>query len=236
MNALNAQVIRDLDEALSALDNMTECRAVILTGSGGKAFVAGADIKEMENYGESEAREMAERGQRVFDRLENFSKPVIAAVNGFALGGGLELALSCDFMLASEKARLGLPEVSLGLIPGYGGTQRLSRVVGKAWARRLILTGEMIDAGQARDIGLVTETFAPEALMPAALHLAALIASRAPLALHWAKRAVNEGFEMEQVKGLELERRFFAETFKTEDHHEGIAAFVGKRRPEFTGN
>lgn len=236
LNALNAQLLKDLDQVLNVLQEDEGLRVLVLTGEGTKAFVAGADIKEMEKHTEAQAFQMAEKGQRLLDRLQNFKCPVIAAVNGFALGGGLELALACDFIIASDNAKMGLPEVGLGLIPGYGGTQRLARSVGKAWARRLTLTGEMISAQQAQSIGLVTEVVAPEELMKTALKTAEMISAKAPKALQWARQAINEGFEVTQAQGLKLEAELFAKTFATRDHNEGIQAFLEKRKPQFQGH
>lgn len=235
LNALNQQLLKELDQVLTVLQEDTRLRCLVVTGEGEKAFVAGADIREMQNHDASRAHSMAKSGQSVFDRLSSFKCPVVAAVNGFALGGGLELALACDFILASENAKLGLPEVSLGLIPGYGGTQRLSRVVGKAWARRLTLTGEMLNAAKALEIGLVTEVVNQDQLLNRSLELAKLMASRAPKALYWARQAVNEGAETSIEEGLKLEAKLFSETFKTDDHNEGIAAFVEKRKANFEG-
>ena len=238
LNALNHQVVGELETFMKNLNSLNldgHVRALVLTGEG-KAFVAGADIKEMENYNEFEALEMAARGQAVFQLIEDSFCPVIAAVNGFALGGGLELAMSCDFIIASSQARLGLPEVSLGLIPGYGGTQRLSRYVGKAVARRMALTGDMYSAAQALDWGLVTEVVAPEELMNVSLKVARTLASRGPVALSLVKRSVNQGYNLDQQKGIALEAQLFAKTFSTKDCREGLKAFIEKRKPEFKGD
>lgn len=237
LNALNGQVIGELEWFIKNLDKDKgeSLRALILTGEGDRAFVAGADIKEMEDYGESQALAMALRGQGVFQLIEDAPYPIVAAVNGFALGGGLELAMSCDFIIASSEARLGLPEVSLGLIPGYGGTQRLSRYVGKAVARRMALTGEMYSAHQALAWGLVTEVVPPEELMNTSLKVAQRLASRGPVALSLVKQSVNRGYDLNQSAGLAEEARFFAKTFATEDCREGIQAFIEKRKPVFKG-
>lgn len=235
LNALNRQVMDELSQFLDHAEAMSELRCLIITGSGEKAFVAGADIKEMEDFGAEQALQMAQRGQRVFSRIENLKVPVIAAVSGFALGGGLELAMSCDFIIASEKAKVGLPEVSLGLIPGYGGTQRLSRIVGKATARRVALTGDIYSAQQAFDWGLVTELCAAEDLIERAKKVAQNIAARSPKAVHEAKKAINQGYDLSLQEGLELEAKIFSEMFTTEDKEEGVAAFIEKRSPKFTG-
>ncbi|MGE4130992.1 MAG: enoyl-CoA hydratase/isomerase family protein [Bdellovibrionales bacterium] len=235
MNALNQQVLLDLAQALDQVESTKEIRAVVVTGSGEKSFVAGADIKEMEKHSQGEALRMAQNGQALLNRLEGLRCPVIAAVNGFALGGGLELALACDFILASKKAKWGLPEVTLGLIPGYGGTQRLSRVIGRATAKRVALSGEIFTAEQAYDWGLFTQLFEPQDLMPAALKLADTLASRAPVALKLAKQSLQKGYDLDLAAGLKLEAELFAETFATEDHFEGIKAFIEKRPPQFQG-
>lgn len=233
MNALNRQVIEELDDFLSHLE--PDVRCLIVTGSGEKAFVAGADIKEMENYGPTEALGMSQKGQSVLKKLEDLPCAVIAAVNGYALGGGLELALACDFIIASETAKFGLPEVSLGLIPGYGGTQRLARCVGKAVARYIIFSGEMCSAKQAENWGLVVKVVPAAELMKVGLQVAQVVASRAPLAVGLAKKAINEGFEQELASALNLEAEAFAKTFSTKDKEEGVKAFIEKRRPQFTG-
>ena len=233
LNALNHQVLKELEWFMKNLSG--DIRALVLTGEGEKAFVAGADIKEMQDYGEDQALKMASKGQSVFQLIEESPCPVVAAVNGFALGGGLELAMSCDFIIASTKARLGLPEVSLGLIPGYGGTQRLSRYVGKAVARRMALTGDMYSAHQALNWGLVTEVVEPGELMDASLKVARTLASRGPVALSLVKRSVNLGYDLDQPAALNLEAKLFARTFSTEDGPEGMRAFVEKRKPEFKG-
>lgn len=236
MNALNKQVLSDLKLVVQELEMKREIRAVILTGDGEKAFVAGADIKEMESLSPAQAREMSIAGQALLQRIEDLNVPVICAMNGFALGGGLELALACDFILASTKAKWGLPEVTLGLIPGYGGTQRLARNLGRALARRVALSGEMFSAQQGYEWGLFTQLCEPKDLMPAAEALAATLATRAPLALSWVKEAINNGSDKSQPEGLKLEAELFGRTFETKDHTEGIQAFIEKRPPRFHGN
>lgn len=235
LNALNKQVLEDLKKMMMYLkETDTGLRALILTGEG-KAFVAGADIKEMEGYSESEAFEMAQRGQSIFQLIEDSSCPIVAAVNGFALGGGLELAMSCDFIIASSKAKMGFPEVSLGLIPGYGGTQRLSRYIGKSLARRMILTGDIYSADQLMEWGLVTEVVSPEELMKTSFKLAETLSRRSPIALSFAKESVNKGYDLSQEKGLHLEASLFSKIFTTEDCVEGLKAFIEKREPNFVG-
>ncbi|RME16800.1 MAG: hypothetical protein D6797_03770 [Bdellovibrio sp.] len=232
LNALNKQVISELESFLESPPS--DIRCLVITGEG-KAFVAGADIKEMVEMTPEEALEMSERGQKVFQHLENWKVPSIAAVNGYALGGGLELALACDFIIASEKAQMGLPEVSLGLIPGYGGTQRLARVVGKGVARFMTLTGNMFSAKQLAQWGLVVEVTSAEQLMEKALVYAKDLAARGPEAVGLAKRAINEGYDKNQFEALRLEAQLFSEVFKTEDHKEGLQAFLEKRKPVFKG-
>lgn len=236
LNALNGQVLGDLDMLLQDLKERRELRAVVLTGEGDKAFVAGADIKEMEKLSPAAAREMAVNGQALLQRLEDLPQPVIAAVNGFALGGGLELALACDFILASDKCKWGLPEVTLGLIPGYGGTQRLTRVLGRALAKRVALSGEIFTAQQGYEWGLITKIVPHAELANEALKLAETLASRAPRALAWVKEAVHKGGDRPLAEGLKLEAELFGRTFETKDHSEGVRAFIEKRPPRFEGN
>jgi enoyl-CoA hydratase len=236
MNALNKQVLQDLKLVLGELSSKRDIRALIVTGEGEKAFVAGADIKEMENHSPTQAREMALSGQALLQKLEDLPFPVIAAVNGFALGGGLELALACDFIVASNKARWGLPEVTLGLIPGYGGTQRLVRNLGRALARRVAMSGEMFTAQQGYEWGLFAQIAEPADLMGIAMKTAEAMASRAPLAVGWVKEAINHGDDRTQAEGLKLEADLFGRTFETKDHSEGIKAFIEKRPPVFQGN
>jgi len=233
LNAIDAATVRDIGSALDALDR--NVRALIVTGAGDKAFVAGADIKEMAALGATEALEFAQRAQAVLRRLERLPIPVIAAVNGFALGGGCELVLACDFVLAAESARFGQPEVALGVTPGMGGTVRLVRKVGPGWARRLLVTGEQIRADQARTLGLVTEVVPPEGLLDRARALAAEIAQKAPLAVRWAKASAARAEETDLDTGLELEARTFAGCFATQDQKEGMAAFAEKRKPSWSG-
>ena len=207
----------------------------MLTGGGGRAFAAGADIKEMEAMGVDEARAWGELGHEVGRLLETMPKPAIAAVNGFALGGGCELALACDIRYASATARLGQPEVSIGIIPGWGGTQRLARAVGIGRAKELVYTGRMVGAEEAERIGLVNAVFPPEELMERTLELARSLAAKSPLALAAAKELVNQTLQGDLAAGLEDEAAAFAELFSSEDQKEGMRAFVEKREPDFKG-
>ena len=231
LNALNAQTIQELSEAFGDLNADKEIRVIILTGSGEKSFVAGADIKEFSDYGTAAAEDLSRKGQEIlFDKIENLHKPVIAAVNGFALGGGLELAMACHIRYASENAKLGLPEVTLGLIPGYGGTQRLPKLVGKGLANEMIFSAKMISAQRAKEIGLVNDVFAAEELLAKTKELATTISRNSPMAVAKAIKAVNQS---DTEKGFETEIKFFGELFEMEDKKEGVAAFLEKRKPTF---
>jgi enoyl-CoA hydratase len=235
LNALNNEVLLELERVFADLEQDPEVGVVILTGAGEKAFVAGADIAELRDLDTAGARVQALRGQAVFQRIEAMPKPVIAAVNGFALGGGCELALACHIRIASENARFGLPEVSLGLIPGYGGTQRLSRLVGKGVALDLILSGEMTPAAEALRMGLVSRVVPQTELRSAAEKLARTILSRGPIALRSALAAVHEGLEMSQEQGLQHEAALFGLLAATQDMREGTGAFLEKRPAQFRG-
>lgn len=231
LNALNGNTIKELSIALGELENDTDCRAIIITGSGEKSFVAGADIKEFSDFGQNKAEELARTGQNsLFNKIENLKKPVIAAVNGFALGGGLELAMSCHIRYASENAKLGLPEVTLGLIPGYGGTQRLPKLVGRGLANELIFSAKMIPASRAKEIGLVNEIYNLEELLPKTIELATLISRNSPQGISKAIAAVNAS---DSSEGYELEIKSFGELFEMEDKKEGVSAFLEKRKPNF---
>ena len=233
LNALNAQTVAEIGEAFAAAREDDSVRCVIVTGSGEKAFVAGADINELAQMTPITGKATAERGQRVFRAIEKFPKPVIAAINGFALGGGCELALACHIRIASEKAQLGLPEVSLGIIPGYGGTQRMARLLGKGKALELILTGDRVGAAEAERIGLVNKVVPADQLMTAAEEMARTIAKRGPLAVSAAIEAVMSGSEMPFEEGQFLEATLFGLLASTEDMREGMAAFLEKRAANF---
>jgi enoyl-CoA hydratase len=235
LNALNRQTVDEFDAALSSARDDDEIRVLILTGSGDKAFVAGADINELAEMTPVLGRETALRGQAVFSKLEHLGKPSIAAINGFALGGGCELALACTIRLASRTAKLGQPEVKLGILPGYGGSQRLARLCGKSVAHELCLSGEMISAEEAQRIGLVNHVYEPSDLLQAAQALAAKIAANAPLAVRWAMEAIERGMEMPQEEGLAMEAALFGLCCATEDMREGTRAFLEKRAAKFRG-
>jgi enoyl-CoA hydratase len=235
LNALNTQTIDELRRAVLDLKHDKLVRAVIITGAGEKAFVAGADINELAVQSPAQGREHALRGQHVFDLIENMGKPVVAAINGYALGGGCELAMACTVRLASEAARLGQPEINLGIIPGYGGTQRLARLVGKGVALELLLTGRQVTAQEAMHIGLVNRVVPPADLMAAAKRLATELSSKAPFAVQYIVEAVNRGLEQPLDKAQFLEATLFGLVASTKDMREGTAAFLEKRKPEFKG-
>jgi enoyl-CoA hydratase len=235
MNALNRALFAELDDAFAALAADSSVRAVILTGAGEKAFAAGADISELASLSATEGQQLARRGQAVFRRIETCGKPVIAAINGFALGGGCELAMACTIRIASDRARMGQPEVRLGLVPGYGGTQRLPRLVGKGAAMKLLLTGDMVGAEEAFRMGLVDEVVPAEALLPRAETLARAIAQQAPLAVAGCIQAVEGGYDLPLDSALELEASLFGLTCATEDKAEGTKAFLEKRAPAWQG-
>ncbi len=232
MNALNMDVLSELYDAFNAIENDEAVRAVIVTGEG-RAFVAGADIAQMNKLNALEGRQMMINGHQVMNKIEALSKPVIAAVNGFALGGGCELAMACDIRIASEKAKFGQPEVGLGIIPGFGGTQRLSRLVGRGMAKYLIFSAEIIGADEAYRIGLVEKLAAPEELMAEAEKLARTIMSKAPIAVSTAKSAINNGFDMDIKSASVFEIETFTAAFGSEDKTEGMTAFLEKRPAEF---
>lgn len=233
LNALNKETIAELHSCLKDLRSRSDIRAVILTGEGSKSFVAGADIKEFSDFGVNEGTDLAALGQEsLFDYVENFNKPIIAAVNGFALGGGLELAMSCHFRVAAGNAKMGLPEVTLGLIPGYGGTQRLAQLVGKGQAMEMITTAEMISANKAYELGLVNEVVEHDELLDYCRGKALRIARNSSTAVESAIKAINAGFT-EGVNGFKVEIEEFGKCFGTEDFKEGTTAFLEKRKPQF---
>jgi enoyl-CoA hydratase len=235
LNALNAIVINDLADAVTRIETDAGVRGVIVTGAGSKAFVAGADIGELTEQGVTGGRNRALLGQQVFRRLERCGKPVIAAVNGFALGGGCELAMACHLRVASENAKFGQPEVKLGIAPGYGGTVRLPRLVGRARALELLLTGEMIDAGEALRIGLVNRVVPADRLLPESEGLLKSILANGPLAVRACLEAVDAGMDMSLDQALLLEAGYFGVLSATEDMREGTGAFLAKRKPGFKG-
>jgi enoyl-CoA hydratase/carnithine racemase len=235
LNALNMATMEDLRRAFHDIKQDSAIRVVIMSGSGEKAFIAGADIGELAKNDAVAAKEYTHRGQSVLNLIENLGKPVIACINGFALGGGCEIAMACTMRLASENAKFGQPEVKLGIIPGYGGTQRLPRLVGKGIAMQLVLAGEMITAQEAHRIGLVNEVVAAADLVPRAEAIAQKIIANAPLAVQWAMEAVNKGMEMTLSEGLYLEATLFGLCCATEDKKEGTSAFLEKRAAQFKG-
>lgn len=235
LNALNAATMTELGEIVDSLAGDAEVAVVIITGAGEKAFVAGADIQEIARHNPDTGKAMAERGQHILRALETMGKPSIAAVNGFALGGGCELAMACSIRVASEKARFGQPEVNLGIIPGYAGTQRLSRIVGKGIAMELTLTGRIIDAREALMIGLVSRVVPHEELGAAALEIAETLKQKGPLALQAAIDVIDRGFDMPLEDACRLEAASFASLCGTEDMKEGTGAFLEKRKPDFKG-
>jgi enoyl-CoA hydratase len=233
LNALSGQVLDELEAAVEQFA-ASGARALVLTGAG-KSFVAGADIAFMSSLSAVEALKFADQGQRILGRLGTIDKPVAAAINGFALGGGCEIAMACDLIYASTEARIGQPEVKLGIIPGFGGTQRLARLVGLAKAKELVMTGDALDAREAKRIGLVCDVFEPDDLVPRTREALSRILANGPVAVAQAKRAMNLGVDLPLVSGLELEKQCFVALFGTEDQREGTKAFVEKRRPDFRG-
>lgn len=235
LNALNGETMKELSDVLDTIAADPAVKAVILTGSGSKAFIAGADISEMKPMTALEGRAWGSLGQAVFHKLENLNQPTIAAVNGFALGGGCELSMACDIRIASEQAKFAQPEVTLGITPGFGGTQRLPRLVGTGRAKELLYTGDMIDAAEAYRIGLVNKVVPGEQLMEAAVKLAKKIMSRAPFAVQCCKTAVNRGMDVDMRTGNAYESEVFGLCFATDDQKEGMGAFVEKRKAGFQG-
>ncbi|MBK1895613.1 enoyl-CoA hydratase/isomerase family protein [Chryseobacterium paridis] len=235
LNALNKDVLRELKKFADEIKSSQDIRVLIITGSGEKAFVAGADIKEMQGMTPKEAESFSVFAQTAFNAIEELPFAVIAAVNGFALGGGCELALSCDIILASEKAKFGLPEVTLGLLPCFGGTQRLPRAIGLYKAREMVFSGEFYSAADCKEFGFVNRVITSEELMNEAKKLASTISLRGPVAVHKAKQSLNTGFELHIHEGLQQEAHLFGELFNSEDQKEGINAFIEKRSPDFRG-
>jgi enoyl-CoA hydratase len=235
LNALSLEMLDDLDAHLDTIERDSELRAIVIIGGGEKAFTAGADIRHMQNATALEARAYAQRGHQLTTRLETFPKPVIAAVNGYALGGGCELALACDIRIASDTARFGLPEVNLGILPGWGGTQRLARATSAGFAKELIFTGRQVKAEEARAAGLVNDVVPLAELLDRAVALGELIASKPPWAIAAAKEVVNLALEGDLQGHLRRELDAFALAFTTEDQREGMAAFFEKRQPNFIG-
>lgn len=229
LNALNSEVLAELDACFDSIDTNT-IRAVILTGEGDKSFVAGADIGEMSKLSPAEGEAFGKKGNDVFRKIETFPVPVIAAVNGFALGGGCEIAMSCDIRICSDNAMFGQPEVGLGITPGFGGTQRLARIVGVGMAKQLIYTARNIKADEAFRIGLVNAVYSPEELMPAAKKMANAIAQNAPIAVRACKKAINEGLDAKMDDAIVIEEKLFGSCFETHDQIEGMNAFLEKRK------
>lgn len=230
LNALNSETLKELDYVIDEIENDNDVLAVIFTGAGEKSFVAGADIAEMKDMNTIEGRKFGILGNKVFRRIELLGKPVIAAVNGFALGGGCELSMSCDIRIASSNARFGQPEVGLGITPGFGGTQRLARLVGMGMAKQIIFTAKNIKADEALRIGLVNKVVEPGELMDTAKDLANIIASKAPIAVKLSKQAINRGFQCDIDTALSFESEAFGECFSTEDQKDAMTAFVEKKK------
>jgi enoyl-CoA hydratase len=232
LNAVNIETILELEQAVKECNDNPDVYVIVITGQG-KSFVSGSDISRLYEMDEAQAREYSTTGQRVLAFIENNSKPVIAAVNGFALGSGCELAMACDLRIASEKAKFGQPEVKLGLIPGHAGTQRLSRIVGIGKAKELIFTGDLIDANEAYRIGLADRVVAPDMLLEEAKTIAMKIADVGPNAVRTAKSVINRGFDVDMAAGQEYEMEAFSKLFNTDETHEGMKAFLEKRKPEW---
>ena len=233
LNALNSTILKEIDDFSGSLDATT--RVLIITGDGEKSFVAGADISEMAHLDEPQGFEFGRLGAQVFRRIETLPIPVIAAVNGFALGGGCELAMSCDIRIASNKAKFGQPEVGLGIIPGFSGTYRLPKLIGQGYAKEMIYTGKVIRADEALRIGLVNAVYEPEELMDKAMEMAQMMLKNAPVAISLAKQSINEGYDLDADDAIGLENKLFGKCFATSDQKEGMDAFLNKRKAAFTG-
>ena len=236
LNALNPETLSEIEDVIDRIYKENLARVLVITGAGDKAFVAGADISEFPKMNSLQARLFAKKGQDVFFKIENLPIPTIACVNGYALGGGCEMAMSCDFIYASEKARFGQPEINLGIIPGFGGTQRLARLIGKAKAKELCMTGEQISAHEAKELGLVAKVFKPEELLDKTMEVAKAMANKSAVALRAIKEVINRGSEVDIVTGCALEVEAFATSFASEDAKEGATAFLEKRKPNFKGS
>lgn len=235
LNALNAALLNEMSILLNKIETNEDVRVLILTGGGEKSFVAGADINELATFDTLQGKNFARKGQQIISRLQELSIPVIAAVNGFALGGGCEIALACDFIYASENALFGLPEINLGIIPGFGGTQRLARLVGINMAKEMIFTGKMLKAAQAKQIGLVNKIFNSENLMIESIKTAKNITTKGKVSLRAAKQAINNGLNVDLVSGCKIEVDAFSICMSSKDGKEGTRAFIEKRKPNFTG-
>jgi enoyl-CoA hydratase len=235
LNSLNIETLKEIQTAIQEVQGHMEMKALIVTGAGEKAFVAGADILEMKGMSSIEALNFSKLGHQTMKMIQDLEQPVIAAVNGFALGGGTEIALACDFIYASENARFGLPEVTLGVFPGFGGTQRLSRLIGKGKAKELIFTGKMISAQEALQMGIVNRVFPQASLMEETKNVATQIAANGPVGVRLAKMAIDSGFNIDLIEGCSLESHAFSLCFTTEDQKEGMGAFGEKRKPNFKG-
>jgi len=235
LNAINADVLKELQEVFGAISQNQEIRVAVITGAGDKAFIAGADIAAMAQMTPDQAAAFCLLGHKTMSQIQDCRVPVIASVNGFCLGGGLELALSCDFIYASNKAKLGLPEVNLSLFPGFGGTQRLTQLVGPGRAKEIIFSARLLSAEEAREWGIVNKITAPEALKTEVAKTAQEIASKGPVAVSLAKRVINKGLAQTLDNGLKIERDHFTDCFRAEDLKEGLTAFLEKRRPRFQG-
>ena len=233
LNALNSTILKELDDFVGHLDAKT--RVLIITGDGEKSFVAGADISEMAHLNEPQGQEFGRLGAQVFRRIALLPIPVIAAVNGFALGGGCELAMACDIRIASSKAKFGQPEVGLGIIPGFSGTYRLPKLIGQGYAKEMIYTGKVIRADEALRIGLVNAVYEPEELMGKAMEMAAMMLKNAAIAIRLAKQSINEGYDLDADAAIALENKLFGQCFATKDQKEGMDAFLNKRPAAFTG-
>ena len=234
LKALNSKILKELGHFVANLDEAT--RVLIITGDGEKSFVAGADLAEMAHLDEPQGQEFGRLGAQVFRAIETLPIPVIAAINGFALGGGCELAMACDIRIASVKAKFGQPEVGLGIIPGFSGTYRLPKLIGQGYAKEMIYTGKVIRADEALRIGLVNAIYEPEELMPKALEMAQAMLTKAPCAISLAKQSINDGYDLDADEAIALENRLFGKCFATQDQKEGMDAFLTKRKPDFHGN